>query len=104
MGIRSVLARPLASLIAIKTAAWSRQPEKFQAQILLRNLKAAQNTRFGKEHGFADIQTADDFKRQVPVKDYEQLKPWFDSIAIGEANVLWPGKPAYLAKTSGTTS
>jgi len=104
MGIRSVLARPLASLIARETAAWVRQPEKFQAQILLRNLKAAQNTRFGMEHGFADIRSVDDFKRQVPVKDYEQLKPWFDSIVQGEPDVLWPGKPAYLAKTSGTTS
>ncbi|HEX8659191.1 MAG TPA: GH3 auxin-responsive promoter family protein, partial [Hymenobacter sp.] len=45
-----------------------------------------------------------DLVRQVPVRDYEALKPYFDRTQAGEANVLWPGHPLYLAKTSGTTS
>jgi hypothetical protein len=40
----------------------------------------------------------------VPVRDYEGLKPYFDRTQAGEADVLWPGRPLYLAKTSGTTS
>ena len=104
MGIRSILARPLASYIAAQTREWAGSPQDFQEKILRENLKQANQTRFGKEHGFQDIRTIEDFRRQVPVKDYEQLKPWFDEVATGAPNVLWPGKPAYLAKTSGTTS
>ena len=104
MGIRSFLARPFASMIARQTAVWSLEPEKFQKRILIENLKNAADTRFGREHGFSEIKSAEDFRSQVPIKDYEQLKPWFDLVAGGEKDILWPGKPAYLAKTSGTTS
>jgi hypothetical protein len=48
--------------------------------------------------------TYDDFKRQVPVRDYEGLKSYIEKIKLGEENILWPGKPLYLSKTSGTTS
>ena len=104
MGIRSVLARPLASLIAKETARWGHKSQDLQTKILLNLVRAAQQTRFGKEHGFADIRSEADFRRQVPIRDYEDLKPWIDSITAGEHDVLWPGKPTYLAKTSGTTS
>ncbi|MFZ9981939.1 MAG: GH3 auxin-responsive promoter family protein [Cyclobacteriaceae bacterium] len=104
MGIRSFLARPFSSLVAQQTSVWSLEPERFQKEILFNSLKRAADTRFGKEHGFSEIQTAEDFRRQVPIKDYEQLKPWFDLVAGGGKDILWPGKPAYLAKTSGTTS
>ena len=104
MGIRSIFARPLAALIARETADWSIRAGEVQKKILFKNIRAAQNTRFGKEHGFADIKTEEDYHRHVPVRDYEDLKPWIEAITAGEHNVLWPGKPAYLAKTSGTTS
>ena len=44
------------------------------------------------------------FTKQVPIRDYEGLKPYVDKIVNGEENILWPGKPVYFAKTSGTTS
>src|SRR5690606_43952 len=44
------------------------------------------------------------FKKQVPLRDYEALKPWIDQVLEGGLDVLWPGKPKYLCKTSGTTS
>ncbi|AMR33234.1 hypothetical protein A0256_18325 [Mucilaginibacter sp. PAMC 26640] len=65
---------------------------------------AAKNTAFGLDHNFASINTYEDFKKQVPVRDYEQLRLYIDRVVNGETDVLWPGKPAYLAKTSGTTS
>ncbi len=64
----------------------------------------AKHTAYGTDHDFADISTYEDFKARVPIQDYEQLKPYFDRVVHGEADVLWPGKPKYLAKTSGTTS
>jgi hypothetical protein len=65
---------------------------------------AAKDTAFGIDHHFADINNYEDFKKQVPVRDYEELRPYIERVTNGEADVLWPGKPAYLAKTSGTTS
>ena len=104
MGIRSVLARPLAALLARQTQEWSSRPGQCQENIRRQIVHKAQSTKFGKAHGFSDIRTAADFQKQVAVKDYEQLKPWFDEVATGAPDILWPGKPAYLAKTSGTTS
>lgn len=104
MGIRSILAKPFASYIASQTRAWSLNPIRYQERIFKYLLKEAQNTVFGKEHGFSQIKTYGDFKKNVPVRDYEELKPYFDRVVKGESDILWPGKPEYLAKTSGTTS
>jgi hypothetical protein len=67
-------------------------------------IKKAQHTAFGKAHAFGAIKTYHDFKKQIPINDYEGLKPYFDRLTQGEHDVLWPGKPLYFAKTSGTTS
>lgn len=64
----------------------------------------AASTVFGEDHGFSDIHTYEDFKQRVPVRDYEDLRPYIDRVVKGEDNIMWPGIPAYLAKTSGTTS
>jgi len=64
----------------------------------------AVDTRFGNEHGFSEIRSYQDFQAKVPVRDYEQAKSWFEAMHRGEDSVMWPGKPLYLAKTSGTTS
>jgi hypothetical protein len=75
-----------------------------QEAIFQQIIKKAKHTAFGKDHDFANIKTYEDFKQRVPISDYEQLKPYFERIKHGEADVTWPGKPKYLAKTSGTTS
>nr|WP_256534167.1 GH3 auxin-responsive promoter family protein [Lewinella sp. JB7] len=67
-------------------------------------VRTARDTAFGQDHHFAEIRTYADFKRRVPVGDYEAFRTYFDRIKSGESDVCWPGKPRYLAKTSGTTS
>jgi len=67
-------------------------------------LATAKETQFGKDHKFSEIKTFQEFAKQVPVRDYEQLKPYVDRVVKGEENILWKGKPLYFAKTSGTTS
>ncbi|HSM63363.1 MAG TPA: GH3 auxin-responsive promoter family protein, partial [Gillisia sp.] len=67
-------------------------------------IKTAKNTQFGVDHDFKNIHTYQDFFSKVPVRDYEELKGYVDKMVSGEENVLWPGKPLYYAKTSGTTS
>jgi hypothetical protein len=104
MGIRSLLSKPLAAYIATETRQWAFRPGDYQQRIFHHLIHQAKNTVFGKDHGFADIQNYDDYKKMVPVRDYEALKPYINQILEGKSDVLWPGRPAYFAKTSGTTS
>ncbi len=104
MGIRSILAKPLAWWTNRQTIAWSSQPVETQQKVFEELISKAKNTSFGKDHDFFRIRTHEDFLKRVPIRDYEELKPYFERTASGEENVLWSGKPLYLAKTSGTTS
>ncbi len=104
MGFRSLLSKPFASYISKQQKEWSAKGAQVQEKTLNYLIANARKTRFGHDHGFADIATYEDFKTQVPIRDYEQLKPYISEVVEGQADVLWPGKPAYLAKTSGTTS
>jgi hypothetical protein len=104
MGIRSVLAKPFAAYIASETKKWSGNPEYYQQKIFEDLISNGSDTIFGTDHDLKSVKSYDDFKRSVPVRDYEQLKPYIERVVHGEQDVLWKGKPAYLAKTSGTTS
>ena len=104
MGIRSFLAGPVASVIAAQNRKWSSRPGLYQQKTFERIVAKATKTRFGRTHAFESIRNVDDFRKHVPVRDYEGLKSWFDMLLEGHSDVLWPGKPAYFAKTSGTTS
>jgi hypothetical protein len=104
MAFRSFLVRPFAKSIARDIDRWSAQvvdcQEKTRAQLVTR----AAHTAFGRDHRFAEIRDYEDFKQAVPIRDYEELKPYIERVKNGEPDVLWPGRPAYFAKTSGTTS
>ncbi len=104
MGIRSVLSKPVANWIVADQKKWSANPGQYQRKVFNEIIKKATNTTFGRDHGFSEIRTFEDFAKQVPIRDYEQLSGYVKKILAGESDVLWPGKPAYFAKTSGTTS
>jgi len=104
MGIRSILAKPYAAFTHRQTLAWSSRPIETQQKVLATLIKKAANTSFGKDHHFGSIKTHSEFIKKVPIRDYEQLRTYFDRVVAGEKDILWPGKPLYLAKTSGTTS
>jgi hypothetical protein len=75
-----------------------------QEAILEELIKTGRKTEFGKDHHFDNIHSYNDYKQAVPIRDYEQFKPYINKIKDGKQNVLWKGLPIYLAKTSGTTS
>ncbi|MBP7821656.1 MAG: GH3 auxin-responsive promoter family protein [Saprospiraceae bacterium] len=104
MGWKSALIKPYANIIARNIDAWSKDAVNAQANVMSTLVRKAQNTSFGKDHNFLKIKDYDSFKGEIPIKDYEGLKPYIERIKKGEPNVLWPGLPAYFAKTSGTTS
>lgn len=98
------MSKPFAAYVAGQQRKWSLNPGKTQQQIFKSIIAKAKDTVFGRDHGFSGIDQHDDFKKLVPIRDYEGLKPYVDRVVKGEPNVLWPGMPAYFAKTSGTTS
>ncbi len=104
MGIQSAIIKPFAKGISRSIERWSKQAISAQEKIFHRLIQQARQTAFGKEHHFDKIKSHDDFCQQVPIRDYEALRPWVDRIIAGESNVLWKGRPRYFAKTSGTTS
>ena len=104
MGIRSFLSKPFAAYVHHQHKPWKQDPTQAQLRWMKRLVNQAQNTAFGRDHDFRGIYSYEDFKERVPIKDYEQLRPYFDRIVKGESDVLWPGRPQYFAKTSGTTS
>lgn len=104
MGFKSEIAKIFASYISKKERKWINNPVNSQMQIFRYLIKSAEETKFGKDHDFKNIQNYEAFKKQVPIRDYEGLKDYFEKVKLGEYDVLWKGKPIYLAKTSGTTS
>jgi GH3 auxin-responsive promoter len=79
-------------------------PVTVQAATLRDLLRRARNTRFGKDHGFATIGRVDDFRKAVPLRNYddlwrEYLRPHYPVCD----DLTWPGRIPYFALTSGTT-
>ncbi len=82
----------------------AQDPRAIQEVSLMRLIRAARATRFGRDHGFAGIRSVGDFQKAVPLRTYEMLweqylKPAYPVFE----DLTWPGRIPYLALTSGTT-
>jgi len=104
MSLLSFLSKPIASYMANLLRQDAMNAVALQEKIFRKLIRKAKHTAFGKDHRFKEIKTYDDFISRVPVRDYEAMKPYIDRMLSGESNILWPGVPLYVSKTSGTTS
>jgi len=104
MRVKAFLSFWFAKFILFRNNHWKFNALKAQQKLMFRLIKAAQKTVFGKDHSFSKINTYADFKTNIPIRDYEKLQPYIKRVIAGEENILWPKKPLYLCKTSGTTS
>jgi len=104
MKFKSFLAKPFASFINRTIQKEMASAIEDQEAILKNLLRVGSKTVFGKEHHLSEAKTYEEFKNAIPVRDYEQLKQYIDQVKEGKHNILWKGRPIYLAKTSGTTS
>lgn len=104
MSLKSFAAKLFARKVYKDTQKWANNPVETQQKVFAALIAKAQHTDFGKDHSFSSISSYKDFAANVPVCDYEGLKTYVDKVVHGEADILWPGKPLYFAKTSGTTS
>ena len=80
------------------------EADTIQKKILEKFIKKSKTTEFGIDHNFKKIRNYKDYIRNVSIRDYEDIKIYIEKIKKGKKNILWPGKPKYFAKTSGTTS
>lgn len=104
MKLKSKLSKPYAKFLCNKIDRWKQNPIETQDRVFKYLINKAKDTAFGQDHNFASISSYEDFKKEVPIQDYEGLKPYITPLVEGKENILWPGKPLYFAKTSGTTS
>lgn len=79
-------------------------PADTQRQVFNALIGSAQFTEYGKKYNFEKIDKIEDFKKNVPVNDYDTLKPYIQRILEGEQNILWQSPISWFAKSSGTTS
>src|SRR5690606_34785093 len=104
MSLKAIAAKIMAKSVAKSTARWAKDPLGAQERVFGELIERARHTQFGNDHGFKTIKDHNDFAAQVPIRDYEQLKGYIQMIIEGREDVLWPGRPSYFGKTSGTTS
>ncbi len=83
---------------------WIKYPVSAQRNVLQHLVTQAQYTEFGRKYGFSKLFTVKDFKSNVPIHEYEDLKPYIERMMAGEENILWNTPINWFAKSSGTTS
>jgi hypothetical protein len=79
-------------------------PHEVQREGLIKLIKAASDTEWGKKYKYNEIDSAKKFAERIPLQDYDSLKPFIDKMRKGEQNVLWNSEIKWFAKSSGTTS
>jgi hypothetical protein len=102
--IKAALSLVYAKQQMLKRKRWLKEPLETQVKWQNYLIGNGRKTKFGADHKLEQVFSYEQWKTNVPIQDYEGLSPYIDSIRKGEPDVLWPGKPLYLAKTSGTTS
>jgi hypothetical protein len=79
-------------------------PSQAQSALLLRLVKRNAGTAFGRGHDFSGIRTEADFRARVPVREYEDFRPYIKRVMAGERNILTAEEPFMMTLTSGTTT
>ncbi len=78
-------------------------PRLAQLEMFHALMQAARYTEWGRKYDYATITDPDEFRKRVPLQDYEDVKPYVERLRKGEQNLLWPTDMRWFAKSSGTT-
>lgn len=104
MSWKSAVAKPLARLVTDRVLRRAMDPVATQQKVLRELVRQGGSTAFGTEHRLGQVHDHAGLAQAMPLRDYEGFRPYIERIIAGERDVLWPGRPLYLCKTSGTTS
>lgn len=94
----------LARMRSWRIESWMNNPIAAQREVLQDLVTSAQYTEFGKKHNFSRLFSIKEFKKHVPINEYDDLKPYILRMMQGEENILWNTPISWFAKSSGTTS
>jgi hypothetical protein len=94
----------LARMRSWRIDSWMNNPVAAQREVLQDLVTSAQYTEFGRKHNFSKLFSIKEFKKQVPIHEYDDLKPYILRMMEGEENILWNTPISWFAKSSGTTS
>ncbi|MGL5096552.1 MAG: GH3 family domain-containing protein, partial [Planctomycetia bacterium] len=84
--------------------ALTQRPMEVQRDRLFEQIRREAPTAFGRDHGFKEIRTVAEFRRQVPITKYEYVAPYIERVKNGETEALFHKQPVLMfAMTSGTT-
>jgi hypothetical protein len=81
-------------------------PRTAQTRVLRDLLALNGESDFGRRHGLPGIRTSAEFRRQVPISDYDAFHPYIERLKCGEVSALLGPRNRLMmfALTSGTTS
>lgn len=83
---------------------YATKPKEIQQKIFRHLIRQGRKTAWGEEHNYEQIDSYEEFRKQVPVNTYEELKSYIHEMRKGKADILWPGVVRWYAKSSGTTN
>lgn len=93
--------------LAARTAAWTRNTDSLQREVLRGLLERGRDTEYGRRHDFASVLKERDivaaYRRNVPAVEYEDIRDIVMRMVKGEKNLLWPGRCHDFAQSSGTS-
>ena len=100
MSLKSLLAQPFASYVSSIVKKESKQAIEHQDKIRTYLITQAKQTQFGKDHFFHQIHSQNEFASAIPIRDYEEFRPYIEKIKEGRDDILWRGQPVYLDRKS----
>jgi hypothetical protein len=83
---------------------WKIDAIQTQREVLQDLITHGQYSEIGRKYGMKDVFRIRDFKKAVPIHEYEHLQPYIERLMNGEENLLWNTPAYWFAKSSGTTS
>lgn len=102
-----LVGQSLLAAARVRVALWDRalrNVEEVQTEQLLRIVRHAKDTTFGRRYGFADIRSYEQYAARVPVGDYDSFSPSIDAMRTGETGLLLPERIQYFGNSSGSST
>lgn len=84
----------------------ARQGRNTQRRILLEKIRRHSDSDFGRDHGFDEIRTVEDFRRRMPISRYDDYEPYIERVKNGDIQAMFgpSTKVLMFALTTGTTN
>ncbi|QDU59667.1 GH3 auxin-responsive promoter [Planctomycetes bacterium Pan216] len=78
---------------------------RVQGELWRRKIERCADSQFGRDHHFRGIKTLEDFRRNIPIAQYDYYQPYIQQVTEGNVGAMFPSNEKLLMYTlsSGTT-